>query len=258
MGSKGITCAGSEPVIQYLDDETPFRECKRLLSEFSSPLSSETEARALRFLRHSSGENKSAYKLGRQNDLADWLLQQEEHTNACTAILLEVIADEKAEIQWREYCIQNLALALDQPVLNQEMTEQCLATLVEKSTDPRISFSGTALLGLYRCSQKSDPLIDSEDLAELAEYVLAASNFANANKVTALQVAGLSGSETALLMARKYVTDSSMPMQLRVSAIALIGRKGGQKDIPLLNNLTESLDLRLRKAAESALQKLTS
>lgn len=167
-------------------------------------------------------------------------------------------ANESADIRWREFCVQKLALVLEKPVIRVDLADQCMSALIEKAGDPRICFSGTALLGLYRLSKKPEPLVEPEKVMQLAEHVLSVADFPTANKVTALQVAGLSGSKAALSLARKYVGGDSYPIQLRVSAIALLGNRGNANDLPELNLLTRSVDYRLRKAAQLAVQKLTS
>lgn len=251
------SASASDSVLAYLSSDTSLKEGKRLLADFRAPLAAEHEARCLEFLQHSFPEDEVAIGRVRQNDLADWLIQQPAHTEACTEILLEVVGDETADLLWREFCVQKLALALEQSTLSAERAGQCLEVLIAKANDTRISFSGSALLGLYRLSKQDPPLIDPQRVATLAEHVLSTSGIANANKVTALQVAGLSGSERAVRMARAYIGDSTIAMQLRVSAVALIGRAGNEDDLTELKRLARSLDFRLRKAAESAILNLT-
>ena len=252
----GAVCA-SEAVERYLASNTSLKEGKRILDDFDAPLSAEVLTSCLEFLRHTFPEDEVAIGRVRQNDLADWLIQQPAHTEACTIAILEVVAAENADLLWREFCIQKLALALEQASLSEESTRQCLNTLIEKASDTRISFSGSALLGLYRLSKKDAPLVEPSKVASLAEHVVESPDFAGANKVTALQVAGLSGSEKAVHLARKYAGDESMPMQLRVSAVALLGNAGDESDLTELKKLTRSLDFRLRKAAEGAISNLT-
>jgi hypothetical protein len=151
-----------------------------------------------------------------------------------------------------------LALALEEELVREDLTGRSLDALIENAGDKQISFSGTALLGLYRLSQKAEPLVEAKEVLSLAEHVLEESGYANTNKVVALQVAGLSGSDHALDLARSYVADQSATIQLRVSAIALLGSRGDKDDIAAIKPLTQNLDFRLRKAAQAALLKLTS
>jgi len=245
-------------VDRFVSDTASLKEARSLLKDLKSPLSAQEEARCLQFLKQTFTEDLAANGRTRQNDLANWLLDQPQHVNPSTEVLLEVISGEDMDIRWREFCVQKLALALEQPVLRSSLADQCVAALIEKAGDPRISFSGTALLGLYGLSKKTDPLVDKDQVMRLAEYVLKEDKFPSANKVTALQVAGLTGSEAALSLARAYSLDSSLAIQLRISAIALLGSRGNPDDISKLNPLTQSVDYRLRKAAQAALRKLSS
>jgi hypothetical protein len=242
----------------YLSDGTSIRQGKILLGKFRAPLSKVDEQRCLDFLTYIFPEDQVDIGRVRQNDLADWLLQQEKHVLPTTETILGVIADESADLRWREFCVQKLALAIEQPFLEALVKEKCIEILREKAGDPRISFSGAALLGLLHAVRVDESLMEMSTLAELAEHVLNTSDFATANKVTALQVAGLAGSEQAVELARAYLLDDTMPIQLRVSAVALLGQKGDQQDVTKLEPFINSPDFRLRKAAEAAVLLLTS
>ncbi|TVP76979.1 MAG: hypothetical protein EA353_11250 [Puniceicoccaceae bacterium] len=258
--SAAVALASPQAVEAYLDEGTGLKRGKLLLGEFRAPLSAEDEARCLDFLRHKFLANEVAIGRVRQNDLADWLLQRPAHTEFAALALFEIIEDEEADLLWREFCVQKLAIAATQPVLSESTRNRCAQVLVEKAGDPRMAFSGTALLGLYHlsASEKVAEVIDAEHLIELAEHILEGAQFATANKVTALQVAGLSGSRKAVELARSIAFDDSRPMQMRVSAVALLGSRGEASDLPELKRLRQSLDSRLRKSANAAIQNLTS
>lgn len=258
LAVQSVNAGNSDLLSEYVTDVTAMKQGRFLLGALNTPLSEAEEAQCLKFLRHTFSAELADYGRTRQNDLADWLLYQPQHVNACAEVILEVIKDESADIRWREFCLQKLPLALEQPALRQDLADACLSNMLEKAGDPRISFSGTALLRLYRASIKDKPLIQPEKVASLAEHVLREEEFPNANKVTALQIAGLSGSRKAVSLARQYVREDAIPTQLRVSAIALLGKKGDKDDLPSLIPFTRNLDFRLRKAAEAAVSNLTS
>lgn len=92
-------------------------------------------------------------------------------------------------------------------------------------------------------------------LLPLAENVINQNKFSMANKVTALQVAGLLESQEALEYARSIV-QSEEPIQLRISAIALLAKKGNTEDLGIIRSLNQSKDLRLRRSSSAAVAKL--
>jgi hypothetical protein len=220
-------------------------------------LTREEEKKCLTFLKHKFPQDKLASGRLRQNNLADWLLQRPGHVEATATTLLQIIDDESADLLWREFCIQKLALAISQPELSERLRIECYKTLKRRATDFRISFSGTALLGLYRLHRTDLERFPGEEILSLAEAVLKQNEFPMANKVTALQVAGLLGSRKALEYARAIV-QSDENIQLRISAIALLGQQGNSEDLKIIKSLNQSKDLRLRQSSRAATEKLES
>ncbi len=241
----------------YIGFDQPLQGHSHILAKFEAPLASEQEKRCLTFLKHKFPEETIAFGRFRQNNLADWMLQQSEHVETTTEALLEIIHDESADLLWREFCIQKLALAISQPGLSGRLQAECYKTLERMAEDSRISFSGTALLGLYRLHKTDSERLPAEGILPLAETVLRQNEFPMANKVTALQVAGLLGSREALEYARAIV-QSDENIQLRISAIALLGQQGNSEDLKIIKRLNQSKDLRLRQSSRAATEKLES
>jgi HEAT repeat protein len=131
-----------------------------------------------------------------------------------------------------------------------------LATLRLRATDPHISFSGTSLLGLYRLRDTAG--LEPSELIERATYILNEPSLATSNQVTALQLAALLGDPDALGLARSLAVDTSISIQLRISAVASIGQRGTLADLRLIQPLVASPDLRLRNAARFAIKRLES
>ena len=71
-----------------------------------------------------------------------------------------------------------------------------------------------------------------------------------------MQVAGQQGAQSAGELASNLATDSSNPVPLRMSAIATIADLGLKSEIALLQDLSQSNELRIRKSAQSSLEKL--
>ncbi|OGV84517.1 MAG: hypothetical protein A3K19_32770 [Lentisphaerae bacterium RIFOXYB12_FULL_65_16] len=74
-------------------------------------------------------------------------------------------------------------------------------------------------------------------------------------RVTALQVCAGLGHQPALTLAREIVNGNNGAC-LRMSAVAAIGTLGDASDLPCLEQLSQSPDVRLRNAATSARQRL--
>ena len=253
MGVDNLYCSGL--VDAYMSFDKPLKGHKDILVKFEAPLTSDEEEKCISFLKHKFTEETLVSGRFRQNNLADWMLQQPAHLEATTYVLLEIINDNSADLLWREFCIQKLALAISQPELPEKAEIECYKTLEKMAEDSRISFSGTALLGLYRLHGEGSEKLSAEKIISLAENVLKQNDFSMANKVTALQIAGLLGSHEALEYARSIV-QSDKPIQLRISAIALLAKQGNSEDLKILKSLTQSKDLRLRQSSRVAVEKL--
>lgn len=223
------------------------------ISDISEPLSHRHINAALAFLSADFAQSDQAYMIVRQNNLADRLLQASDAVFATCETLLSVLADHRKNQVWREYCLQKLPLAYselkdDSP----ELKERILDQLWRQSRSPETSFSGTALLGLYRIGGLSE----RERLIAAAKHILHNDAFGLANKVTALQLATLLGDPDTLQLARQWMTDEGKAISLRSSAIASVGAMGGVGDLPVLQSLTEDMDLRIRRSSGAAVQKL--
>lgn len=253
MGVGNGYCSGL--VDAYIGFDMPLQGHTYILAKFEAPLTDEEEQKCLSFLKYKFPEETITSGRFRQNNLADWMLQRPAHLEATTQVLLEIIYDESADLLWREFCIQKLALAISQPGLSGRSQAECYKTLEKMAADARISFSGTALLGLYRLHKADSEKLPAEAILPLAEDVLKQSKFPMANKVTALQIAGLLGSEEALEYARSIV-QSDENIQLRISAIALLAKRGNAKDLKAIKSLNQSKDLRLRQSSRAAVKKL--
>lgn len=247
----------SSVVDQYLNGGLELGRSKLVLKQFKAPLPANDTSACLAFLEAIAEDGLSVSERTRKNDLADWMLQRREHVVVTTEVLLEIIDDEAQDLIWREYCVQKLAMAFAHQEQSVELRIACIDVLERYAADSRISFSGSALLGLYRLHQAESSDVSKERTVELAEAVLISSDYPTANKVSALQIAGLLGSSEALEYARSVLADTKFPLQLRVSAVALLGSAGNESDLIELRGLSRSLDYRLRNAAESAILNLS-
>ena len=250
----GSAHAASHAVAVFLDPGQTHPAALRALKQFPEVLTEDDTARCLRFLSARFDPTKRPRLIVRQNDLADRLLQKPDTLAQTTETLLRVLADEAVDPLWREYCLQKLPVAYEQASISEELRADLLVALRFRSADHRTSFSGTALLGLYRLREAAG--IPDEELIAHARQILDHPGYATANRVTALQIAALLGDPYAMRQARALVDDPAAPVQLRISAIASVGQRGGADDARLLETLTRHPDIRIRTSSRNALSQL--
>lgn len=238
----------------FLDTSGRHSDARRALDLFPDSLSAADLEACLAFLGDRFDHTDQEILIVRQNDLADRLLQRPATTDETARVLLDVIADESADVLWREYCLQKLPLAYEQEVSGSALRADLVAALRRRSVDPAISFSGTSLLGLYRL--RVDAGIPPDELIARANAILDGPQYTNANKVTALQIAVLLGDADALALARHLAADSGTNLQLRASAIASLGQRGTSADLDRIRPLTNHPDYRIRHAARGAVARL--
>jgi HEAT repeat protein len=76
-----------------------------------------------------------------------------------------------------------------------------------------------------------------------------------ASRVTALQVGAALEDSRMLPLARQIMSEQT-DVQLRMSALAVLGSQGEADDILILRRYDDSSDIRLRSAARAALEQL--
>ena len=123
------------------------------------------------------------------------------------------------------------------------------ATLRSALAETENTLAGTALLAL-------NSYVDPATLGQDALAIATGSEVDMRSRITAMQVAGQQGAQSAGELATNLATDSSNPVPLRMSAIATIADLGLKSEIALLQDLSQSNELRIRKSAQSSLEKL--
>lgn len=156
---------------------------------------------------------------------------------------------------WREYIVQKIPeLAVG---LAGAERKRALAFLHQRLDDTESIFAGTALLGLQRLHTQTPPLVSTKEVATAATKLLTGPAYADATKLTALQVLALHDAAAARAQARQWLTGDH-PVMLKVSALATLGQVGEPQDRSLLERYARSPELRLRTSARAALGKLTA
>lgn len=159
--------------------------------------------------------------------------------------LATIATDTNFDLVVRDYALQHLGHIReeggDPDVID--------ATLRSALAETENTLAGTALLALHS-------YVDPATLGQDALAIATGSEVDMRSRITAMQVAGQQGAQSAGELATNLATDSSNPIPLRMSAIATIADLGLKSEIALLQDLSQSNELRIRKSAQSSLEKL--
>lgn len=188
-----------------------------------------------------------------KNNVADLLLKQERVSSALRPTFMAGFNDVGQGEIWREYVVQKFPeLALR--VVGRERAE-ALAFLRARIDDTDYIYAGTALLGLQRVHVANAKLVAGAEVAKAADKILHDEAYAEASRLTALQVLAAYEPAAAGAKARSLLTEDTSVM-LKISALATLGLVGDGGDIVLLERYARSPELRLRTAARASLGKL--
>lgn len=186
-----------------------------------------------------------------KNELVIVLMRQNGKPGSLSTKLVEMYQNKKLDSVWRDYCIQFMgqwykdASPKDQKLLIMAMTD----ALKETSN----GIAGTSLIAMN--SNADQPGIDAQKLGEAAFAVVTDKKNPDYVKLTALQICAMRQDPKALPVAREILRDSKN-VPLKISAIAAIGMLGNNEDLDTIKKLSESTDVRIRIAADSARKKL--
>lgn len=185
-----------------------------------------------------------------RNDVVNALFAQRSPPRDLGDALIAMYRDREHDPVWRDYCIQFLGVWLG-VVEDPEQQVAARRILFEATAETGTTIAGTALLSLSRNRGR----VDGKQLAQRAYAVAADSAAGLPSRITALQVCAELGHNPAADVARKLAP--SGPATLRMSALAALGKLGGAEDLPLLEKAAGSRDVRIRKAARKAFERLS-
>ncbi len=231
-----------------------------VLVRFPERLSKTQFAACLDFLSKNVEGDSARYDIVRQNDLADWLIKKPDYAEETIRKILSVVEDDSQNLLWREYCLQKIPLAWSQPGIDSSLRQECLAVMTRYMKDPRASFAGTSLLGLYRLISSgriTSQTIDSETVKDAAYQVFSSRTGTPANRIAALHVgAGLDDRRVVaegLQIVRN--SDSANP-HLLSAAISATRDYFDPEDVALMQTLLKHPDYRVRSAARATIDDL--
>lgn len=198
------------------------------------------------------------------NDIYDKLLTEGAVAQSLLDHALTVIPEGKRDCVWRDYCVQKLATTLAHPAVSPESVQRGLDLLRRLIDGQYPEMQGTALIvaSKLEASGMSHPHIALQP-THIGKQALRCASDADSpllDRVTALQIAGRYLPEKTLIYASSLLgTDQQdTAVMLKISAIATLGQIGNEAHIPLIQPYRRVIDIRLRKAARIAMQRLSS
>lgn len=154
----------------------------------------------------------------------------------------------------RDYAIQHLVSWYEQGATDQPEAKEKIRAILHQATRETNSIAGTALVGMHRLSiDDSDFSRDEINNLALSLAVSAESN--PATRLTAIQVCAERGIK-AVLPAIESIPQTPGSLPMRLSAIAALGRLGGQQNTAPLRQLEAGQEETLRPALRAALRHL--
>lgn len=206
------------------------------------------------------------------NDVMDKLCHQVVPLSEWSDELIAMSSDRQADPVLRDYAIQHMVDWI-QPVQPGEPYEKdrtkrdaMVAAMMRTATETKQSLSGTALNGLHMIllnrertgfDQKAYPLsLSVGHIRPLAEVLARSAQADPLARITAFQVCAQRRFVKALDSIREVAVTDSLPVSLRLSAIAALGQLGKKPDESIVKSFVDQGNPRLAKAARTALNML--
>lgn len=165
--------------------------------------------------------------------------------------LVAMFYDEVLNAIWRDYCIQHLGTVYQcVPKEKRSLIRQ----LYQDALEPGSTFAGTTLISMKRSIGTPDMPINF--VAEQAMAVASSDAFADAERLTALNIAAYFRHPEAVGFARQIIDSRESAAMFRAAAIAVLGKHGQPSDTSILQSYLNSSDIRLRVSAKNALDTL--
>ena len=226
----------------------------RAVNQLGRDLSPEDVQTLFAFLNQSElQDNLSSAELNTvKNDILNVMWRQTTRPPGISGLLIAMYRDTRHDPMWRDYCIQHLGGWYGKA--ESDVEKKAIAEALWDATQTkRGTIAGTSLLSLSL--NVGGPEISREAVSEKALQLCREPAYAEAVKMTAIQVCATLNDKEALPIAREWASGSSY-VPLRMAALAAIGVLGEAGDRELLEKYVKSSDVRLRKSALAALEKL--
>ena len=235
---------------------SPYAERVRLIHRLPSNLAPEQLERCRAFLGSPlAGQPLPDLEFnGLKNELVFALLRQREGLTELAELLVRVSRALETDATWRDYCVQFLGKCY--PRINDAKSRESMADALWEAlkTQRRGRGAGSAARQLMTLC-RTFPEFPPEKVSAASLEALLDPTCSEETKTALLQVCGILGERAALPAARTIAELDSSPV-LRASAIAAIGMLGDASDLPLLERLAVSGDMRVSIPACSAIDRI--
>ena len=235
---------------------SPYAERVRLIHRLPSNLAPEQLERCRAFLGSPlAGQPLPDLEFnGLKNELVFALLRQREGLTELAELLVRVSRALETDATWRDYCVQFLGKCY--PRINDAKSREAMADALWEAlkTQRRGRAAGSAARQLMTLG-RTFPEFPPEKASAASLEALLDPTCSEETKTALLQVCGILGERAALPAVRTVAELDSSPV-LRASAIAAIGMLGDASDLPLLERLAVSGDMRVSIPACSAIDRI--
>ena len=235
---------------------SPYAERVRLIHRLPSNLTPEQLERCRAFLESPlAGQPLSDLEFnGLKNELVFALLRQREGLTELAELLVRMSRAEETDATWRDYCVQFLGKCY--PRINDTKSRESTAdALWEALKNQRGGRGAGSAARQLMTLGRTFPEFPPEKVSAASLEALLDPTCSEETKTALLQVCGILGERSALPAARTIAELDSSPV-LRASAIAAIGMLGDASDLPLLERLAVSGDMRVSIPACSAIDRI--
>lgn len=235
---------------------SPYAGRVRLTHRLPSNLTPEQLERCRAFLESPlAGQPLSDLEFnGLKNELVFALLRQREGLTELAELLVRMSRAEETDATWRDYCVQFLGKCY--PRINDTKSRESMAdALWEALKNQRGGRGAGSAARQLMALGRTFPEFPPEKVSAASLEALLDPTCSEETKTALLQVCGILGERSALPAARTIAGLDSSPV-LRASAIAAIGMLGDASDLPLLERLAVSGDMRVSIPACSAIDRI--
>jgi hypothetical protein len=188
-----------------------------------------------------------------KNDLLNALMAQKTPPPQLTGVLVEMYRDRQQDFVTRDYAVQHLVTWYELGTESPQAKVMACALLTE-AAQQETSIAATALLGMHRLAAL-DPAFKHQEIRQRALEMVRSPGTELAARITAVQICAEEDAVEAVPLIRPLAFGTA-PTALRLSAIAALGRLGGNEDFAKLRELERGTVSPLRTAIEEALRQL--
>ncbi len=192
---------------------------------------------------------------GVKNELAFALMRQRQKPVELAGYFVRMYYDKSYDETWRDYCVQFFGKWYPDAPENEGRRAMVDGLWHALKNERGSRIAGAAGSQLCFLAREYPDRFDASKVSEAGFEALTDPGCAGISKVALLQTCAMLNHPRVLPIARQLAATERDPV-LRASAVGVIGLLGDRSDLPLLEKLKTSRDLRLQRPAEFATVKI--